>query len=143
MTDLLNQLLDATADFDPDDPTSHASIVETCRVLRKQAVDTLCYFERDFPASELSPFIHELLHVSEFVYRWNAVRNYWCFVTERFVGWMKGFVQNRFLSLQNMVQHFMRMPSTNQNVVPLNLSQYPRICLILHTIVTYTHISPS
>jgi hypothetical protein len=103
MTDLLNKLLDATADYDAEDPTCTATIVTKCRQLRKQTVETLCLFERDFPASELSPFIHEILHVSEFIFRWNAVRNYWCFVTERFVGWMKGFVKNRYLSLQNMV----------------------------------------
>jgi hypothetical protein len=103
MVDILNLLLDATADYDPDDPETNLLNKRKCRAIRLQVVETLSIFERDFPQTEMSPFVHEILHVSEFIYRWNNVRNYWCFVTERFVGWMKGLVKNRCLSLQNMV----------------------------------------
>jgi hypothetical protein len=102
MTEALNQILDATADFDPDDEEDEA--LEKTRALHLQVIESLCLVERDFPLSELSIFVHEILHVPEFVYRWNAVRNYWCFTTERFVGWMKGFVKNRSLSVENMVR---------------------------------------
>jgi hypothetical protein len=103
MTDILNLLLNATADYYPDDPAANRETEAKCRRIRSQVVDQLTLFERDFPETELSPFVHEVLHVSEFIYRWNSVRNYWCFVTERFVGWMKGLVMNRSLSLENMV----------------------------------------
>jgi hypothetical protein len=101
MIKLLNELLDATADYDPDDDQDEA--VEAQRRLHLHAIEALCLLEKDFPLTEMSIFLHEILHVPEFVYRWNAVRNYWCFASERFVGWMKKFVKNRSLSVENMV----------------------------------------
>jgi hypothetical protein len=102
MIEALNAILDATADFDPDDGDDDESLSNT-RELYLQVTEALCLLERDFPLSELSIFVHEILHVPETVYRWNSVRNFWCFTTERFVGWMKGFVKNRSLSVENMV----------------------------------------
>jgi len=101
MIDALNAILDATADFDPEADEDEG--LETVRALHLQVIEALCLFERDFPLTELSMFVHEILHVPEFVFRWNAVRNFWCFVTERFVGWMKTFEKNRSLSVENMV----------------------------------------
>ena len=101
MTKALNAILDATADYDPDEEGDEAMV--KCRALHLQVIEALCLLERDFPLTELSIFVHEILHVPEFLYRWNSVRNYWCFATERFVGWMKGFVTNRSLSVENMV----------------------------------------
>lgn len=103
LTDLLNALLDATADFVANDPLQEQAQLVESRALHLQAVEALCLLERDFPLTELAIFVHEILHVPEFVYRWNAVRNYWCFGTERFVGWMKRFVKNRSLCVENMV----------------------------------------
>ena len=101
MIDALNAILDATADYDPADPNDTA--LDETRRLHLKAVEALCLLERDFPETELSIFVHEILHVPEFVYRWNGVRNYWCFASERFVGWMKNFIKNRYLSVENMV----------------------------------------
>ena len=101
MINVLNAILDATADYDPNNPDDYA-LSET-RALHLQTIEALCLLERDFPLTELSIFVHEILHVPEFIYRWNSVRNYWCFASERFVGWMKNFVKNRSLSMENMV----------------------------------------
>ena len=95
-------LLDATADYDPDDQADPTTA--TCRALRDKVAKALCLLERDFPGTELSIAIHELIHVPDFVFRWNAVRNYWCFVVERMVGYMKTFIKNRSLSVENMVR---------------------------------------
>ena len=103
ITDALNALLDATADYDPDEDDCETS--DKTRALHLQVIEALCLLERDFPLSEMSIFVHEILHMPEFVFRWNSVRNYWCFATERFVGWMKGFVKNRALSVENMVPY--------------------------------------
>jgi hypothetical protein len=118
MVDLLNLLLDATADYDPDDEEANEASQIKCRNLRLQAIEGLSYLERDFPETELSPFVHEILHVSEFVFMWNNVRNYWCFIVERFVGWMKGFIKNRSLCLPNMVQRTQPVPYTT--IIPLH-----------------------
>ena len=101
MIDVLNAFLEGKSDYDPDEDPEEAK--QEMRRLHVQTIEALCLLERDFPLTELSIFVHEILHVPEFIYRWNAVRNYWCFVTERFVGWMKSFVQNRSLSIENMV----------------------------------------
>jgi len=45
----------------------------------------LVSFERTFPSALLSgPVIHTLVHYPAFMYRWNSVRNYWCYFNERY-----------------------------------------------------------
>lgn len=104
MIDALLLLLDAVADYDPDNMDDD-SATQTCRTARTAVARALFKLERDFPGTELSIGIHELIHVPDFLWRWNSVRNYWCFVVERLVGFMKKFVQNRSLSVENMVKH--------------------------------------
>jgi hypothetical protein len=98
----LQHLIDATADYDPEDPDAAS---HTCRTARTMVARALVKMERDLPGTELSIAIHELIHVPDFLWRWNSVRNYWCFVVERLVGFMKTFVKNRSLSVENMVIH--------------------------------------
>jgi hypothetical protein len=74
MITILNDLLDATADIDDD--TDEEQALAEARSLHMKAIEALCLLERDFPLTELSIFVHEILHVPEFIYRWNAVRNY-------------------------------------------------------------------
>lgn len=100
MIEALNLLLDVTADYDPADPDVSAA---TCRAARSKVARALYFLERDFPGTELSIAIHELIHVPDFLLRWNSVRNYWSFVVERLVGFMKTFVKNRSLPVANMV----------------------------------------
>ena len=100
----LQHLLDATADYDPLAETDESS--GTCRTARTMVARALFKLERDFPATELSIAIHELIHVPDFLWRWNSVRNYWCFVVERLVGFMKKFVRNRYLAVENMVSTY-------------------------------------
>jgi hypothetical protein len=103
MIEALQLLLNATADYDPDSDDDNTT--ETCRTIKTAVARALFKLERDFPGTELSIGIHELIHVPDFLWRWNSVRNYWCFVVERLVGFMKKFVQNRSLSVENMVTH--------------------------------------
>ena len=103
MIKALQHLLDATADYDPDAAVDES--VHTCRTARAKVAQALFKLERDFPSTELSIAIHELIHVPDFLWRWNSVRNYWCFVVERLVGFMKKFVKNRSLAVENMVKH--------------------------------------
>ena len=122
----LQLLLDTTADYDPDDPNDTAAA--TCRAARSQVAKALTLLERDFPGTELSIAIHELIHVPDFLLRWNAVRNYWCFVVERLVGFMKTFVKNRSLSVENMVHLPLCLPLICYRFILLFLSHtlYPR-----------------
>ena len=101
MTEALIQLLDVVADYDPDDAEDVSGT--TCRAARDKVARALYLLERDFPGTELSIAIHELIHIPDFLLRWNAVRNYWGFVVERLVGFMKTFIKNRALPVANMV----------------------------------------
>jgi hypothetical protein len=103
MVDALNLLLDAVADYDPDDEDDPST--RTCRTARTAVARALFKLERDLPGTELSIAIHELVHLPDFLWRWNSVRNYWGFVVERLVGFMKKFVHNRSLAVENMVIH--------------------------------------
>jgi hypothetical protein len=103
LTGALRDILGATCDYDPDEPALNEEQAKSCRLLKKKVVDALVEVERCLPASELSIFLHEIVHVPDFIYKWNNVRNFWCFVTERFVGYIKGFVKNRHLVLENLV----------------------------------------
>jgi len=103
ITSVLSDLMDMTCDYESDE-SGETEQLKRCKAMKKRLIRALCLVERDFPESELSPFLHEVVHLSDFLFRWNNVRNYWCFITERFVGWIKGFVKNRSLVLENMVQ---------------------------------------
>jgi hypothetical protein len=120
----LQHLVDATADYDPEDVADAAT--HTCRTARTMVARALFKLERDLPGTELSIAIHELIHVPDFLWRWNSVRNYWCFVVERLVGFMKKFVKNRSLSVENMV-------------IPIHISS--KILNISHNIPVCQHIS--
>ena len=50
---------------------------------RTKMAECLCKFEKGAPQSELCILAHELLHFPDVVYRWNNVRNYWVFFSER------------------------------------------------------------
>ena len=47
------------------------------------AIEALCLCEAELPATELSVLFHTLCHATDGIYRWNSVRNYWCFFGER------------------------------------------------------------
>ena len=103
LCDALCSVLDATCDLSPHDAHESATARSRCAEIKLKLVRALCAVEKYLPESELSIFVHEIVHVADFLYRWNNVRNYWCFVTERFVGYVKGFVKNRHLALENLV----------------------------------------
>jgi hypothetical protein len=97
------ELMDASCDFVPwDDTTSKAN---RRRIQRLQIKHILCLSEAElhFPNTEFSIFLHETIHICDTIMYWNNTRNYWCFITERFVGYLKGFVKNRRLPVANVV----------------------------------------
>jgi len=52
--------------------------------LRLQLTEAACKMEAVLPATELSPLFHILIHVPDMIYRWNNIRNFWCFFGERY-----------------------------------------------------------
>jgi hypothetical protein len=53
------------------------------RVLKLKVVKLLCLYEKGAPAGNLPRIVHLLVHVPDLIYRWNSVRNMWCFFNER------------------------------------------------------------
>jgi hypothetical protein len=68
------------ASCDVHDPVAEAGLGAT----KEKVTDLVCYFERHFPRTEVSRVTHNMLHVIDMVHRWNNVRNFWCFLTERY-----------------------------------------------------------
>jgi hypothetical protein len=74
---MMTELHNATCDYD--DPTAVGSL----RALKLKTTRALVKWAQSFPATEHAVIIHEIVHICDHIYRWNKVRNYWCFVTER------------------------------------------------------------
>jgi hypothetical protein len=69
-----------TATCDVDDPNAETLLA----LLKGKVIVLLCQYERHFPRSEVCRVSHIIIHVMDMVHRWNNVRNYWCFLTERY-----------------------------------------------------------
>lgn len=65
---------------DVSDPLARAGL----RSAKDKVAVLLCHYERLFPRSEVCRVSHIVLHVCDMVQRWNNVRNFWCFLTERY-----------------------------------------------------------
>jgi hypothetical protein len=97
-------LMDATCDFVAWDSTVSAANRRPCvERLQVQHIICLARAESVFPETEFPIFLHETIHLCETIVYWNNTRNYWCFITERFVGYVKGFVKNRRFPVANVV----------------------------------------
>jgi hypothetical protein len=80
---VLNEILEATADVKADDDfmTSRDYALEE---LKLKAVRALVAIEECVPKTDSGPIVlHIIPHVVESIYRWNSVRNFWAFFTER------------------------------------------------------------
>ena len=51
--------------------------------LKLQVVSALVECEAALPRTELPVMLHLMAHVPDAIYRWNQVRNFWCFFSER------------------------------------------------------------
>jgi hypothetical protein len=79
--------------------------------LKNDIVEALCKCESVLPRTDLPVMLHVLLHVPEAIHRWNAVRNYWSFFTERCAGYLIRFIHNRDLAAENIMTAAVRMRS--------------------------------
>jgi hypothetical protein len=67
------------ASCDVSDPVAEEGLAAT----KEKVTQLVCMYERHFPRSEICRVTHVMLHVIDMVHRWNNVRNFWCFLTER------------------------------------------------------------
>ena len=85
-------LLTASCDVDPavidwpEDDYNRRMV--DMRSLKLKIARLLCKYEHGSPASNLPRIVHLLVHVPDLIFRWNAVRNMWCFFNERCANFM-------------------------------------------------------
>ena len=53
--------------------------------VKLKVIEALCKCESVLPKTELAVMFHILIHVPDCIYRWNSVRNFWCFFGERYL----------------------------------------------------------
>ncbi len=77
---IIQILLQATSDVDPD----RVDDVSNMEALSLQVVEAMSRFERQMTPLALGSIVnHTVIHYPDFIHRWNSVRNYWAFGTER------------------------------------------------------------
>jgi hypothetical protein len=54
-----------------------------CVALSHKIRRALCIFEREFPRTELAIVFHLIVHIPAAIHRWNSLRNFWAFFSER------------------------------------------------------------
>jgi hypothetical protein len=86
---LQRDLLGATCDYNDE------SAVEALESMKLRVIRGLVRWARYVPETEHAIIVHEFIHICDVVYKWNSPRNYWAFMTERFVGWLTNFIHNR------------------------------------------------
>ena len=102
---VLRAILTATCDMSEDGAAVEAA-EEQLRRLKRQCVLALSRAEEDVPQTECAISMHIIMHLPDSIFRWNAVRNFWAFHSERFVGWLINFIHNRHLASENLVRGY-------------------------------------
>jgi hypothetical protein len=82
LTNAFAELVDFESDFEPD-PEEEKQSLERLKALEDKVVVALCLVAENVPVTEHSGIIHILLHVPAAIGRWNSVRNFWCYPSER------------------------------------------------------------
>jgi hypothetical protein len=80
------------------DPGSEARL----RELKLQVLEAMCIFEREVPSSEHCIMSHNMSHMADHLHRYNSVRNTWSFLSERIMGYLVRFVNNRNYAVENV-----------------------------------------
>ena len=107
----LQMLLAATADVDERvlEQDDHKRLQLLMADLKLRVTQRLCLFEAWAPRTEMYVLLHAIVHMPDLVLRWNHVRNFWCFFNERMLGWLKGFVHDRYHASENLVNSYSRI----------------------------------
>ena len=80
---VLRKLLEATCDVDHDLEGETTCAERQLRQLKRECVLALGRTERDVPHTECAISTHIIIHLPDCIFRWNALRNFWAFHSER------------------------------------------------------------
>jgi hypothetical protein len=84
VTDVMAALVDMVSDA-TDSKAEEAESRAEMDALRLQVAEALSDFERDVPKTEHASVVHAMLHLPECIWRWNNLRNFWCYAAERYI----------------------------------------------------------
>jgi hypothetical protein len=93
LLDILYRVLHTTCNADGVKPT--AAMHRSFSKFKTDVAVAFVKLERVLPAMFFGISLHLLLHLPDCIYRWNHVRNYWCFASERFIGVIKQYCNAR------------------------------------------------
>ena len=77
--DILRTVETSTADFKNEDA------YEEMANLKMKVAEALTKYEKAYPPQCHCIVAHEVMHIPDCIYRWNSVRNFWAFHSERYV----------------------------------------------------------
>ena len=81
MVNVLSKILEATSNMQPGEEDSRDTALEA---LKMETVRAMIAMEATVPMTDSAPIVfHIIPHVIDGIYRWNSVRNFWAFFTER------------------------------------------------------------
>ena len=82
----LSATLAALMEFNCDaDVSDEKDMADAVSKLKLQCIETLVILEKELPETKLVAMFHVLLHFPDSVFRWNNMRNFWAFFSERSV----------------------------------------------------------
>jgi hypothetical protein len=84
MLKALRALLQENSDHQ-EDPQAQADAAKKIENLNLLVVEGLCDFEKGCPKISLCMLAHLIVHIPSCIHRWNSVRNFWAFLTERYM----------------------------------------------------------
>jgi hypothetical protein len=84
LTATLRLILAATSDIE-ENMDQEENATAKMQALKLTIIQNLSDIERFLPETELSEHLHDLIHFPDLNFRWNSVRNFWAFFSERFV----------------------------------------------------------
>ena len=71
-------------EFDSNTDQTDEEALASTTALETSIAAALTEFEKMWPQDLMSgPVIHTLVHYPRIIFRWNSVRNYWCYFNER------------------------------------------------------------
>ena len=103
LTETLRILLSATSDCQEDD-ASEANAFAKQQALKLTIIQNLSEIELFLPETELSEHLHDLIHFPDLIFRWNSVRNFWAFFSERLLAAQYTFFLNHIIHIIHILQ---------------------------------------
>jgi len=66
-------------------PATEENNLKALKKMKFRVVEALCDYEKNMPHTELARIIHIIVHFADIIHRWNNVRNFWAFFSERYI----------------------------------------------------------